>query len=265
MLENLKPVSNNNSLRQVTSSVFSNTPLINPSRFEKYIDELNGYQKFEVIKKNAFNIQIKNSNINSNNLTSKEVEVGFRIVGFEEGRTNKLLIAQENNINNGKLSVYNYQSLKYPTWNNFKLGFLNDFRIISIEDNPFINAISLNYLNEFYWDSNDDIVIDEIFNKDADFLPKKFFNSQNSSFLINTEDYKDTFKSIEKIEIVVSKHKKTIQINSQLVFELIDPIKFNDSIVNNKLSEYFEDIHSEIKNTLNFLFTEEVKTKINFK
>lgn len=191
--------------------------------------------------------------------------VGFRIVGFEDGRTNKLLIGNERNINNNKASVYNYQSLKYPAWNDFKAGFLNDFEIISKEDNPFISAVSLVYLNEFHWNSDEDIVIEDIFNKNADFMSAKFFKSQNSSFLINTEDYKEGFKSIERIEIVLSKHSKIIQINSQLIFELINPVKLNNSITDNSLSGYFEEIHKEIKSTLNDLFTDEVKKKINFK
>lgn len=263
MLENLKPISDDNSLRQVIASVFSAEPLVNPARFNKHIEKLEGYQKFEVIKRNALNINIINTNVNSNNL--KTEDSGYRIVGFEEGRNNKILSVDQKQLGNNKATIYSYQSLKYPKWGEFKKELLNDFKVISEEDNPFIYAISLNYLNEFRWESNKDILIDEIFNREAEFMSTKFFNSQNSSFLINTEDYNDNFKTIEQLEIIVSKHRNLIQTNSQVVFELFSPIKLHHSIIDDKLSKYFEDIHTELKKTLNILFTEEVKNKINFK
>lgn len=262
MLANLRPVSNENSIRQVIGSVFSKSKLIEPKRFEKYLNELKGYQKFELIQQNAFNISFNGKNSNDNIISSRE-DVGFRLVAFNEGRINKIFSIEQKQSEFNDLTLYNHQSLKYPKWEFFKNDLINDLEIISKEDNPFISAIALNYLNEFAWESDDDIVIDEIFNKDAGYMSTKFFNSQNSSFLISTENYKTNYKSIEQLEIVVSKQRKIIQINSQLVFELVNPVKLSSSIFDNSLSDYFEEIHIDIKKTLQTLFTKEVKSKIN--
>ena len=49
-------------------------------------------------------------------------------------------------MNNRDTTIYSFQSLKYPKWDNFKRDMIKDFKIISSEDNQFIHAISLNYL-----------------------------------------------------------------------------------------------------------------------
>lgn len=261
MLDSLIPVSNDNSLRQVVASVYCPGLLIDPPRFKKYVEQLD-YQKFEVISQQTVAFDVNQNQIKNQN-TGIPKEVGYRMSGFHDGRINKVLSAEGRQVENRDVTILNFQSLNYPKWDKFRNDVINDFTIISQEDDPFIQAIALHYINEFNWASDEDIIIDEIFDRNAEFMPNKFFNSQNSIFAINTEDYREKYKVIEQLEINVSRHRKNIQVKTQVVFELINPIKIQESIKNESLVGYFEEIHAEIKKNLNSLFTAEVKRKIN--
>jgi len=260
LLDSLKPVSNNNSLRQVVATIFSPGNLVNPKRFKQYLGVLN-CQKFEILTQRIFTIGGNQNLTNENQNSSKEI--GYRMIGYNDGRIKKVIHTEEKKLAHKDMVVMNFQSLDYPGWDNFVKEVLNDFFEVSKEDNPFIQAISLNYVNEFVWASNEMIPIDEIFDRNADFMSNKFFNSQNTSFSINTEEYKQSYKAIEQLDINVSGLNKMIQIKSQVVFELSQSMKLNDSIENGSLKEHFETIHTEIKKNLNSLFTQEVKRKIN--
>jgi len=264
VLENLIPVSLENSLRQVTASVFSNIPLIEPKRFQKFIAELN-YQKFELLRQRTISLNVGKDDLDNAGHPIKDV--GFRMINFNnEGRINKVIQVEQRDSkekNNKDTVIYNFQTLKYPGWEIFKEDLLSNLSAISKEDNPFINAVSLNYVNEFMWQGEEEIAIEQIFNRDADFMSHKFFKSQNSSCAVNTEDYYETYKSIEQLEVVVSKNRNLILTNSQIVFEFINPIKFYTSIEDGTFEDSIEKIHIEIKNYLKQLFTEEVKSKIN--
>lgn len=260
MISNLIPIAGNDSLRQVVASVYCHSNLIDPKRFENKIKDLS-YQKFQIVNANSINIRILKNQMN-NNVLSKEN--GFRMTGFDsDGRLRKILQVQEKQVDEKAITQFNFHSMKYPKWEKFRDEMIFDFKEIAKEDNPFIFAISLNYLNEFVWSSEDDISINEIFNDKADFMPNNFFKSQNSSYSISTEDYKEVYKSIEQLDVIVSKKNNKIHINSQLVIEFVKPIKFYNSIEDSSFQQYFESIHFGVKDTLRKLFTEEVKQKIN--
>lgn len=263
LLDHLKPIAQEHSLRQVIANIFLLQPIVEPKRYESLLrDFKNRYQKFELTTSNTLGFRIdKGVLINHENRLSKES--GYRFVGFENGRLSKILKHENRDLNNQEKGIISYYSLNYPEWNNFKKNLFEDLNVINNIDNSFFNAISLNYLNEFTWDSDDDIPINEIFNSGADFLSEKFFNSQNSSFLISTEDFEGDKQVVEKLEIVVSKQNKKIVTNSELAFRFGTNFKLESSIIKTKLNEEFELVHDKLKGTLRRLFSEEVKNKIN--
>lgn len=258
MLDKLVPITSENSIRQVVASIFLLEPIYQPERFEKFREKLSSYQKFEIIKANRFKLD---KGLLENN-PEGAVELGFRFIRFEDGKLTSILKGENARTPDRERAVYGYYSLKYEGWENFREVFLKDFSALAGEDLPFFGAISLNYLNEFDWKSDLDIPVSEIFASE-EYFSSKFLNSQNSSFHLKTEEAKDSFKEIEKLEVVVDKKGRKILINSQLALEYFKPNKVSEYSENGLLKEHFDTIHTQIKSTLREIFSPEIKQKIN--
>ena len=261
MLENLIPASENNSLRQVVATIFCQGPLIDPKRYQKFLNKLN-YQRFEILKTETLKLNVGDNQIQDRTERESE-ERGFRMTSFEKGRLSHLIHVEQVENRKKDVTKYSFYSFRYEGWENFKKHLITDLFDVLKEDNQFVQAVSLNYANEFLWKSEDKIPVEAVFNPDAEFISKKFLNSQNTAFLINTDNQCDAYKSIEKVEIGISAAKKMIQINSQLVFEINKIGKFGDLLETKIIEEYFESIHDEIKSHLRQSLTENVKQKIN--
>lgn len=260
MLTDLHPIADKNSVRQVIATVFLLEPVYEPQRFKEYFNnELKDYHKFEIIKANSLKFRLSKGLIEDSDKTA--IENGFRMVHFENGKLSSFLRG-ENLKTSYSSAIYSYHSLNYQGWETFLKTFLKNFMVLADADSPFFNAISLNYLNEFDWKSDLDIPIKEVFVSE-EYFSEKFWKSQNSAFLLNTEEAKETYKENEKLEVVVSKERKKIIINSQLAFEFTKPYKLKSFSENGNLEENFNSIHEKIKGTLGEIFSEEVQQKIN--
>lgn len=261
MLDDLIPASESNSLRQVVATVFCQGPLIEPNRFKKFLNELN-YQRFDLLKTEVIKLNIENSQLNNRTIKQYE-DTGFRMTSFEQGRLKNLIHVEQMENKKKDITKFSFYSFRYDGWEIFKNDVIKNLFEVLKEDNQFVQAISLNYTNEFLWKSDKRIPLDAIFNADAEFISPKFLKSQNTAFLINTDNECDLYKSLEKVEIGVSALKKNIQINSQVVFEINKISKFKELIDSKIVQNYLDLIHTEIKSHLVSSLTEEVKRKIN--
>jgi len=243
----LEPISNGNSISRVTASIYTPQSILNPVKYFERLKEdprFHKYQKKGVIhQKNIGIINEKEFDISENK------NVGFIFEEFEDGNSINVL-KLENNDRNDKaiLSIEN-------SWTEYKARFLEDFKCISETVDLYVEAIVLNYIDEFIWNSNSEkIDINGIFNVNSDLLNQKFIKSYNASLRsvsqssrIDEKDFQE-----ENTEIFFNNDIKRIIINHSYAIKLS---KY-DLYENINLSDYFDSAHDSNKSVLLNLLSE---------
>src|SRR5699024_7370989 len=129
-------------------------------------------------------------------------------------------------------AVIAMESRNYKGWEAFKRKFIEDLSIFA-EVHPFyVEAISLNFRDEFLWqDKANTIPVKEIFNIDSDLLTSKFLNAVNGTFSLNTQQVNQQKRFEEKT--VLSFHNELRRIVLSHQYAQV----FEESTLFRKLSE----------------------------
>ena len=88
------------------------------------------------------------------------------------------------NLNNYQKAQITFETKDYSRWSDFKNRYFYDLEKLSNIFEFYVEAISLNYIDEFIWDAPSKIPIDEIFNTDSELLNSNFTNSHNGTLVI---------------------------------------------------------------------------------
>ena len=247
----LEPISNGNSISRVTASIYTPQSILNPVKYFERLKEdprFHKYQKKGVIhQKNIGIINEKEFDISENK------NVGFIFEEFEDGNSINVL-KLENNDRNDK-AILSIENKKYNSWTEYKARFLEDFKCISETVDLYVEALVLNYIDEFIWNSNSEkIDINGIFNVNSDLLNQKFIKSYNASLRsvsqssrIDEKDFQE-----ENTEIFFNNDIKRIIINHSYAIKLS---KY-DLYENINLSDYFDSAHDSNKSVLLNLLSE---------
>jgi uncharacterized protein (TIGR04255 family) len=262
MLEFLKPISENHSISRAIASVFIPQAFLKPQDiFEKTKDVIGfkSYPKKGMLK--ATTINIKNNNLGISNEQIK----GFIFESYDdEGSINNVFKLENSKENQSILSLENR---KYKNWNTFKVQLDSDLNSFSGINDFYVEAISLNYRDEFIWmDRDSSIPVAEIFNNDSELLNKKFLSSKNGTLiLISQGNDENGFVYEERTEISFNNDIKRIIIDHQYVQRFGNIELFSILNKNKSFSLLYNKAHTENKKILKDILTVNSQNLIKLK
>lgn len=266
MLNNLKPVSNKHSITKVSATLFIPQETLKPQDlFDVFLKKgnLKKYQKKNLRRQKT--IHLTNPNFDSSNKNKEEEKIiGFIFEEYDEDGSLVYILSLENR--NQKQSIITLESKKYKNWDTFFQRLKLDLLILREGLNPYIEAISLNYKDEFIWASEEKIDVETIFNIDSELISKKFLNSINGSMiLLSQESKKNTTENEERIEVSFSNRVKRISINHNIAKTITDYQLLGNLLQTDILSKKFNEAHDSNKKVLKDLLTSEVQSLIGLK
>ncbi len=269
MIEDLlKPFSTNHSIREAVISVFLVNPLIKPERFQELFES--GFSPDFHLYQNlgSLQIQIKQGNAsivqqNAQNLGS----TGFQFIGFEKGKISRILQGMNQGLNDGTRTFISYHSFSYTRWKEYLNEYLKFIKLLSsFQNDLFINAISIHYVDQFKWISDSPIDLSKVFNDKTRYMSKAFLASTGpTNFIFTTQKNQDNFLYVDRLEIKIDDQKSNDISISHNITKQLDDIKNLNLLLNND-SSYFNDLllelHQYNKQILGDILNPEVKDLI---
>jgi uncharacterized protein (TIGR04255 family) len=255
MLEHLKPISQNHSISKAVATIFIAQPIIRPDLVLEKLNSKNvfpDYQKKTLSHLTTVQVNIDNQTILEDQ--NKRIN-GFMLESFDEKGKIQYIFRLQNGEDNNP-SIIAFETRSYTTWENFYQKFKNDFSILSNEYNFFINAISLTYIDDFNWKSEELIPVNEIFNIDSEFLNQKFLDSRDGIITLFTQQ---NDQSEERTEITFSNRVKKILINHQFAKKLNNLESSNEYLNLDSFRQNFDEAHDANKDILRSLLSAEVQ------
>jgi uncharacterized protein (TIGR04255 family) len=200
--ELIVPCNKDHSIKEAVITLFLANPIIKPERFKKLIENefKDKFQQFQTVSN--IEIQFQNKPDSIGNLAQQVLsDIGFKFLGFANGGPSKVLQA----INEKQRNFISFHYLQYSRWANFYDDFIETIKIISNQHpDLFVTAVSLHYLDEFFWRGPLPIDLKQVFNEAGDYLPKEFFKSQISNYTIVTNKEIDDVKYFNRLEININ-------------------------------------------------------------
>jgi len=262
MLEFLKPISENHSISRAVASVFIPQAFLKPQDiFEKTkdVDGFKDYPKKGLIKATTINIQN-----NSLGISNEQIK-GFIFESYDgKGSINNVFKLENSKENQSVLSLENR---KYKDWDTFKSQLDSDLNSFSEMNYFYVEAISLNYRDEFLWtDRNSVIPVADIFNMDSELLNKKFLSSKNGTLvLVSQGNEENGLPYEEKTEISFNNDIKRIVIDHQYAKRFDDIKLFSNLKKDIQFSSLFNVAHLENKKILKDILTVDSQNLIKLK
>lgn len=260
MLDNLYPILGKHSVNRSKITLYLPQEVIKP---EKLFDKINHdeyfskkYQRRSLRFSKVINFKSENNLISINEDVKKDNVIGFSFEEFNEnGELENILVLQNEN----NKSVISFETRKYIRWKIFFDRFYEDLKLLIDNYEFYFEALSLTYIDEFIWKSDEIIPVKEIFETNSELINSKFLKSRNGTIVLFSQSEENNLE--EKTEISFNNDLKRIQVIHQ------HATNFKDLLDSKLLKENILDIlniaHISNKETLNGLFTNEVKVKIN--
>jgi len=260
MIDNLIPIAKEHSISRVIASVFIPQSFVKPEDvFKKNKDGFNDYQK-----KSLINTTTINFNNNSVGISQENEAKGFIFEEYDEnGVANNILKLE--NIREVQ-SILSLENRKYLGWTAFKNRLLKDTKELASNNDFYVDAISLTYIDEFIWTNSDEkINVENIFNENSELLNQKFIDSKNGTLILISQGENDNYNFEEKTEISFNNDLKRIVLNHQYAIRLSELKMFTELTLENEFLSLFDDAHEENKKVLKDLLTIECQKMINLK
>tara|TARA_R110001606_G_scaffold153_1_gene593 strand:- start:1172 stop:1960 length:789 start_codon:yes stop_codon:yes gene_type:complete len=261
MLDKLKPISGKHSINRVVATVFSPQKFLKPQDIYEEVNKLDGFNKYA--KKSL--LKPRSVTLSNTKIEVKDEEVeGFVFEGFNEVGEIKDIFKLENKSNDN--AIISFESRKYDRWKGFKADFEKDLKTLSGKVNFYVNAISLNYRDEFQWiDDKINIDVDSVFKNESDseLLNKKFLSSKNGTIVMISKGVENGNNYEDKIEISFNNDIRRIVIDHQYAIRLNEYHLFKKLFSSDKFTNYFEVAHAENKKVLRDILTDKCQLLIN--
>lgn len=257
MLEHLKPISKQHSISKAIATIFIAQPILKP---EVVVEKLitNGkfqlYQKKSISHQTTLQFNVKQNVVSENKKGSAN---GFLFESYNESGKIKNIFRLQNGESNLP-TVLSFETRAYNRWDDFFKTLKQDFLTFSNVYSCYISAISLTYIDDFNWESEENILVKNIFNNNSEFLNEKFLASKDGMITLLTQGE----DSEEKAEITFSNRVKKIIINHQYAKTLTNLELFQDYINSENFDRHFEEAHNSNKEILKDLLTREVQDLI---
>lgn len=262
MLENLIPVLESHSVSRCQIRLYIPQEFIKPEKMLERINKeeyfISKYQRRSTRSTKTFSIKNEKNNFSVVDENDKDNVIGFNLEQFNEnGELENVLNLQNEN----KKSSITFETRKYNRWNVFFERFLSDLSNL-IKDNDFyFEAISLTYIDEFIWISEDKIPVNDIFEPNSELINNKFLKSKNGTIILFSQN--EDLDIEEKTEVSFNNELKRVQIIHQHATKFKDLLDKNTLIVGNRLKTILDLAHDSNKEMLKGLFSTDVKNKIN--
>jgi uncharacterized protein (TIGR04255 family) len=260
MLDNLRPFSGEHSISRVVSTIHIPQAFLKPTDVFDKIKDLsvfNSFPKKGILKSTKINIQNNKLGI------SNEEGNGFMFESYNEKGGLSNLFKLENI---GNKAIISLENRSYTDWDEFKSLFNELFNGFSSQFDFYVEAISLSYRDEFFWNSPEEIPIEEIFNSESELLNKKFLNSKNGTLvLISQGKDKSGFPNEEKTEVSFSNDLKRIIIDHTYALKVNKIELFSAIESSNNFLNLYDNAHIENKNVLEDLLTQNSQNLIGLK
>lgn len=261
MLESLKPISENHSISRAIASVFIPQAFLKPQDIFEKTKEVEGFKNYP--KKGM----LKATTININNLgiTNDEQIKGFIFENYDDKGSINNIFKLENIKENQ--SILSLENRKYKDWDTFKNQLDSDLKSFSQMNDFYVEAISLNYRDEFIWtDRNTSIPVAKIFNIDSELLNKKFLSSRNGTLVLVSQGNDGSGTPYEeKTEISFNNDIKRIIIDHQYAQRFDDIKLFSNLNEAKNFSALYDSAHLENKKILKGILTIKSQNLIKLK
>lgn len=257
----LVPVSKNHSVNRVIANFIIPQNIIKPDFLFKKLVEANKFQEYQ--KRGLATSKTINLDNDSLNVSNDEVK-GFVFEKFNNNGNTTRILRVENVANKAQIV---FENRDYVSWNDFKHVLFSEIKVLSGIFELFVEAITLTYIDEFIWNSKDNINIKQIFDEKSELLNTKFISSHNGTLvLVSQSDNLDNIQfEEEKIEVMFNNNIKRIIVNHTFAIKFSD-IKAYVEEENAKFVENgFEKAHQTNKDLLKKIFTKEVQDLIKLK
>lgn len=252
-----RPVSNQHSITRVIANLFLAQNIVKPKDiFDKLVEGnlLSNYQKKGLGRSKKINI----GNTGTDVKISDDQIIGFIFEEFNaSGQSiNSLKVENIPDRNKGRIVL---ETTAYDRWRDFIEKFSTDLEIINGVLNFYTEAISLNYIDEFVWEGEGKMPIEEIFDTASELLNSTFTESHNGTILIMTQsEPKQGVKVFEdKTEIVFNNDFNNVIINHTFGIKLED-----FKLLDNSIFELYHFAHGKNKDLLNKILKESIKEQI---
>lgn len=257
----LIPVSKNHSINRVIANFFIPQSIIKPDfLFEKIVNsnKLTNYQKRGLAKSKTINLNDKNLNISNDEIR------GFIFEEFNKIGKSINVLKVENTSNKAQI---NFENREYVSWDVFKTRLYSEIKSLSEVYDVFVEAIALTYVDEFIWNSKENINIKEIFDAQSELLNTKFINSHNGTLVLISQS--DKLENIqfeeEKTEVMFNNNIKRVIVNHTFAIKFSDIKAYSADNNSAFIENCFEKAHQSNKDLLKKIFTKEIQDLIKLK
>ena len=200
----ITPCNKDHSIKEAVITLFLANPIIKPARFKKLIENefKDKFQQFQALSN--IEIQVQNRPNSTANFSQQVLnDAGFKFLGFSNGGASKVLQA----LNEKQRNFISFHYLQYSRWANFYEDFIETIKVISNQHpDLFVTAVSLHYIDQFFWKGQLPIDLKQVFKEGGDYLPKEFFKSQISNYTIVTNKLIDEKKYFNRLEITIQEN-----------------------------------------------------------
>lgn len=255
----LRPVTESHSINRVIASFIIPRNIIKPDLlFEKAkkSDGFNKYQKKGLSKSKTINVDFDNLNV-----LHEEIN-GFLFEMFNDSGNTSNVFRVENITNKAQIV---FENRDYVSWEQFQQALYQDLESLTKVFELFVEAITLTYIDEFFWDSIERIQIDQIFDTDSELLNKQFVDSFNGTLMLvsQTDKQVDVDFDEEKTEVSFNNHFKRIVINHTFATKFSDVKSYEHD--QNFIKSGFTKAHQANKTLLKRILNKEVQDLIKLK
>jgi uncharacterized protein (TIGR04255 family) len=261
-LKKLRPYSSKHSIKEAVITLFFEVPFEQVEEIGKELkDALSAFfQEMHL----AGSLKIKVAPEGKGISVDERKPVGFRLLR-KEGEELKYVL-QGFDDDNSNRTFLSFHTLDYPGWQSFYDRLLS---ILEVFDKKFtdkkITAFSLHYIDEFEWDSAENVPLKKIFNKKNDYLPAAFFiegGFPNLDLTIAETKSQDTTYFNRIIVSIVPTEKPTISISHNATRQLREPRFLSKVLTEQTFQELLDDAHSNNVKMLSKLLAAQVQSLI---
>ena len=256
MNEHIHPYKGNHSVKEAVISFFVQPSILAPEGFRGLLTEdgiiRDNYQKFETIKEVSVDISL-----GRDTQVKKVNDVGFKLTGFREGRTSKVI----QGLHQATRTVFTFNELEYVSWDDFLNLTIEGARQIAGKlQGHLLRAFSLMYIDEFYFDETASYDARELFNLDSRTLPKGLEDSPlvDYQLVLNKNIGEHGYSDSLGIKVLDAGERKTIRIINSLTFPLKNRAEWTDYMGSGVLTELLNSAHQSNKMMLNDILRKEV-------
>lgn len=244
----LIPFSNKHSISKVVANVIIPQNIIKPELLFGKIKTADCFKHYQRKNLNRLNT----INIHTDGLTLEDKQItGFFFEEFDENGQSIGILKIENLGNKAQI---NFENRNYTSWTDFKNRLFNEIKCLSQFYDIFIEAITLTYVDEFGWKSEEKIDVKQVFNQNSKVLNEKFMTSFNGSLVLvsQSESTKETnvLFSEERTEVLFNNQVKRIAINHTFAFRFNDSLAYEIESNVSSLKSNFDIAHDNNKKVL---------------